>query len=262
MRRVYLSALAGLVASLVLLHAPQASSLTATLTLLCGAIAATAVAVANYRERVVLARRVRRLKDPATRRRALAETRAHVDRALLEGDPIQRERKLREALVPLLSAELWNEVATLARAARRSADRQQRPVSAWLAGIHALAELHRGDLDAAEAALAGQSLDKPWLMAIDAVRLALGGQPDRAMRRIAQLDSRGHLAVGARFQRDLAEVHALAALGRRSDARQRLEASLRRRDGVAQAAAQVEGPASALARSFGVGAGGPFRRPG
>ncbi|MEM9073441.1 MAG: hypothetical protein AAGE52_33355, partial [Myxococcota bacterium] len=226
-----------------------------SLALVCGAIATGALAFASYRERVVVQRLVLRLRDLKTRDATLRSLHFRVDQAVASRSEFRIEEALRFTLEPLIIAGLWDEVSALTRRAHHQETHSA--FGRWLAGVRALAELYRGELDAAEAVLAGLSLDDPWLAAVDALRLALTGRGDDALQRIADAGPSPNLAV--RYQRDLAEVHALAANGRRSEARQRIEASIRRNDGFVDAVLDLEGPASPIARAVVAGPAGPFR---
>lgn len=229
------------------------------LALVCGGIATGAVLIANFRDRVVVRSLVRRLRNPASRTDALADLHRRVAMAFASGDAFRREEAMRYALEPLIVAGLWDEVATLTTKypGPSSADA---PFWKWLAGVRALAELHRGDAEGAAEALEGVEVDQGWLGAVDALRLAVAGDGDAALARLETL--KGRIGVAARYQRDLAEVHALAATGKRDRAKALLEEHRDRDDGFLEAVVQLEGPASPIARAVIAGAAGPFRAAG
>ncbi len=174
--------------------------------------------------------------------------------AAARGDVIAFQEALRSALEPLIVLGEWSEVAWYASFAE-SRPNHREGFARWLRGVHALAEMHTGDLDAAAAALAGVTLDGPWLNTVDALRLALSGEGEAALARIEALPAR--LGRAARHQKDLAEVHALAGMGRRDDARKKLESM--RKDGSIESVLDPQGPASGMAASMIAGAEGPFR---
>lgn len=228
------------------------------LALVCGGAAAAAVFVASYRDTVVVRRLVRRLRDPARRPTTLAALRRRVDTALRTADPFRVEDAVRYAVEPLVAAGLWDEVGWFAAQVRSWSPRPT--FARWLAGVEALAELHRGDVEAAEAALERVEVSGPWLLAVDAYRLALAGEGEAAMTRLGAAPERAGLAV--QHQRRLTEIHALVSLGRRDDARRLLE-SMRREDPAALTPVlRPEGPASSLAAAVLAGGAGPFRAPG
>lgn len=222
---------------------------------MCGLIAAGSLLVSTYREQVVTRRLVKRLRDGGKRDAVLAELRARVKRAEAQGDGIVFEEALRQALEPLIIAGCWTEVAWLALFAQQARTRYRSGFGRWLKGVHALAELHGGDASAASDALKGVAIEGPWLCSIEALRLALGGEGKAALAMIDDLPEKVEGAVG--HQRRLAEVHALAGLGRRAEARERLDRM--RIDGMLEAALEPVGPASGMAADMLAGAAGPFR---
>ncbi len=236
----------------------RAAEPTLSLALVAGGVAAVAVAWANYRERIVIGRIVAALRDPERRDGAIAELRRKVDRAFQARDIGAIEDALRFAIEPLVITGFWDDVAAFA--SRATPDHVRPAFARWLAGVHALAELHRGELDEAEAALAAVEIEGSWLLAVDALRLAVQGDGEAALARLGPLPMK-KMGLAARFQRDLAQVHAWVAVGRRDEARTLLEAALERKDQpFLDAVVRLEGPASPLARSVLAGTGaGPFR---
>ena len=226
-----------------------------TLALVTGGFAAVSVLYATFREQVRVRRTIARLRDPDQRRQTVAYLRAKVLRAARAGDLVRLEDALRNALEPLLVVGLWDEVAELAE----QASAHHRPLFArWLAGVHALAELHRGDAEQAKRLLEGASVQGEWLTAIDALRLALGGEGEEALAKLGQHTKRPTYAIG--HQRRLARVHALAGLGRREEARGLLREMAD--EGVLEAALAPEGPATGMAAAMLAPEGGPFRASG
>lgn len=229
------------------------------LALVCGGIATGAVLIANFRDRFVVRSLARRLHDPNTRPDALAELHRRVAVAFQSGDSFRREEAMRYALEPLIIAGLWDEVAALTTQYPGPAS-PELPFWKWLAGVRALAELHRGNAPGAEVALQGVEIDQGWLGAIDALRLAVAGEGEASLERLESLQAR--MGIAARYQRDLAEVHALAATGKRDKAKTMLEEHREKKDGFLEAVVRLEGPASPIARSVIASASGPFRRAG
>ena len=84
-------------------------------------------------------------------------------------------------------------------------------------------------------------------MAIDALRLALDGEADKALAAIETLPEKRGLA--ADFQARLAHVHALVSLDRAQEARALLQAAREEDRTWLDAVIRLEGPASTLARS-------------
>ncbi len=228
------------------------------LALVVGGIATGAVLIASFRDRVVVRSLAKRLRDPKTRARALEELHRRVAIAFASGNAFRCEEAMRYALEPMIVAGLWDDVAALTT--QYQSPSSTGPFWSWLAGVRALAELHRGDAEAAEEALAGVQIDKGWLAAVDALRLAVAGDGDAAFARLESLQ--GRIGVAARYQRDLAEVHALAATGKRAQAKAILESRFAQQDGFLEAVVGLEGPASPIARSILAGASGPFRAAG
>ena len=225
------------------------------LALVCGGFAAASVLYATFREQVTVRRTVARLRDPHRRAETIERLRWEVIRAAQTGDLVRLEDALREALEPLLVVGLWDEVAELAD---HASPHHRTLFSRWLAGVHALAELHRGDPVRAHHLLQNATVEGPWLVAIDALRLALNEDGKGALERLG--DDPRRMSFAIRHQRRLARAHALAALGRRDEARDVLRAMAR--DDVLEAALAPEGPATALAADILAPAGGPFRATG
>jgi len=233
----------------------HASEVALTLALVCGAAAAAAVVVASYRDEIVVRRLVRQLRDPDRRARTLDLLSRRVRTAVASRDGFRIEEALRYAIEPLILAGCWDEVAQLASLATGW---NMRPAFLrWLAGVHALAELHRGDAEAAEEALSEVELEGPWLVAVDALRLAIAGEGEKALERLGDPPRRAGLAV--MHQRRLAEVHALVSVGRREEARVLLRQMRSDGDQELRSVLDPEGPASGLAASELGPAGGPFR---
>lgn len=228
------------------------------LALVVGGIATGAVLIASFRDRVVVRSLAKRLRNPKTRARALEDLHRRVAMAFSSGNAFRCEEAMRYALEPMIVAGLWDDVAALTM--QYQSPSSTGPFWSWLAGVRALAELHRADAEAAEEALAGIQIDKGWLAAVDALRLAVAGDGDAAFERLKSLQ--GRIGVAARYQRDLAEVHALAATGKRDQAKSILEKRFAEQDGFLEAVVALEGPASPIARSILAGASGPFRAAG
>lgn len=226
-----------------------------TLALVTGGFAAASVLYATFREQVVVRRTVARLRDPDKRQQTLERLRAKVVNAAKTGDLVRLEDSLRAALEPLLVVGLWDEVSELAEYA---SVHHRTLFSRWLAGVHALAELHRGDPEQAKKLLDGANVQGDWLIAVDALRLALAGDGDEALAKLGDGPKRPTFAI--RHQRRLARVHALAAQGRRDDARALLREMAD--DGVLEAALAPEGPATGMAAAMLAPDGGPFRASG
>lgn len=233
----------------------HASEVVLTLALVSGAAAAAAVLFASYREQIVVRRLVSELRDPTRRPRAVARLRRRVDVALVGGDAARIEDAIRFAVEPLIIAGCWDDVDWFARHARggRIAFRK------WMAGVHALAHLHAGDAPAAAVALADVPLEGPWLLAVDAMRLAFDGRGDEALERLGAPPRKAGLAILHQWR--LAEAHALAAAGRREEALARLRAMKEDGTDVLASVLDPAGPASGLAASLLAGGGGPFRAP-
>ncbi|MEM1416716.1 MAG: hypothetical protein AAGH15_17595 [Myxococcota bacterium] len=236
----------------------RTSEVALALALVCGGAAAAAVLVASYRETIVVRRLVGQLRDPKQREKTLALLRRRVERALRTADPFRVEDAVRFAVEPLVAVGLWDEVGWFAAQVRSWSPRPT--FARWLAGVEALAELHRGDVRAAEAALERVEVRGPWLVAVDAYRLALGGDGEGALERLGTAPERVGLAV--RHQRRLAKVHALAAAGRRDETRALLETMRREDPATLNPVLHPEGPASSLAAAVLAGGPGPFRAPG
>ena len=226
-----------------------------SLALVCGGFAAASLVYATFRETVLVKRTVAHLRDPARRAVTLERLRQRVRLAERSQDLTRLEDTLREALEPLLIVGLWDEVAELAE---RASPHHRAPFAQWLAGVHALAELYRGDSAHAAALLAEAEVKGPWLVAIDALRLALAGDGTGALDRLGDEPKRPSFAI--RHQRRLARAHALAAVGRREEARKLLVSM--RNEGTVEAALAPEGPASPLAAQLLSPAAGPFRAAG
>lgn len=223
-----------------------------TLALVTGGFAAASVLYATFREQVVVRRTIARLRDPDKRQQTIDRLRAKVTSAAQIGDLVRLEDSLRQALEPLLVVGLWDEVAELAE---HASPHHRTLFARWLAGVHALAELHRGDAAEAERLLSAASVHGAWLTAIDALRLALAGDGEAALQTLGEGPKRPTFAI--RHQRRLARVHALAALGRREEARALLREMADER--VLEAALAPEGPATGMAAAMLAPAGGPFR---
>ena len=200
-------------------------------------------------------RTIARLRDPDKRQQTLDRLRGQVQRAAQTGDLVRLEDALRHALEPLLVVGLWDEVAELAE---HASSHHRTLFARWLAGVHALAELHRGDAEEAQRLLDGASVQGPWLIAIDALRLALAGEGEEALAKLGDGPKRPTFAI--RHQRRLARVHALAGLGRREEARALLREMAD--DKVLESALAPEGPATGLAAAMLAPEGGPFRASG
>jgi len=226
-----------------------------TLALVTGGFAAASVLYATFREQVVVRRTVAKLRDPDKREQTLSRLRASVKSAAQTGDLVRLEDSLRQAVEPLLVVGLWDEVAELAE---HASPHHRTLFSRWLAGVHALAELHRGDPEEAKRLLDGASVKGPWLTSVDALRLALAGEGDEALALLGDPPRRPSYAI--RHQRRLARVHALAALGRRDEARTLLREMAG--DQVLEAALAPEGPATGMAAAMLAPDGGPFRASG
>ncbi len=226
-----------------------------TLALVTGGFAAASVLYATFREQVVVRRTVARLRDPDKRAETVQRLRRQVASAAQTGDLVRLEDSLRQALEPLLVVGLWDEVSELAEYA---SPHHRTLFSRWLAGVHALAELHRGDPDEAKRLLDQGQVHGPWLTAVDALRLALAREGEEALAKLGDGPKRPSYAI--KHQRRVARVHALAALGRRDEARKLLRQMAD--DDVLEAALSPEGPATGMAASMLSPAGGPFRASG
>ena len=229
-----------------------------SLALVCGGAAAASLLYATYREHVVIRRTIARLRDPEQRERTLARLRAKVFAATRSGDTIRVEEALRSALEPLLVVGLWDEVNELAALAGDNRSYRQ-PFARWLAGVHALAQLHRGNNVDASAILEATPIEGPWLIAVDALRRALAGDGDGALQRLGDGPRRPSYAIV--HQRRLARAHAYVASGKRDQAREILKAM--QEDGVLEAVLAPEGPASGIAAELlSASEAGPFRAAG
>lgn len=247
--------------ALLWLRPVRAFEPTLTLALLTTGVAASAVAWAHYRDKIVIGRAVRALRDPNRRADTIAKMRARVAAAYRSQSVGMIEDALRRALEPLVIVGFWDDVVAFAKLA--DLDVLRSAFARWLGGVHALAEMHRGDLDAAAAILARVEVTGSWLVAIDALRLALSDEPEDAQRAIDALEGlppkRG---IAADFQARLARVHALVTLGRTDEARALIAAARGEDQVFLDALVRLEGPASTLARSaLAADVGdGPFRR--
>ncbi|MAQ16168.1 MAG: hypothetical protein CMN30_15430 [Sandaracinus sp.] len=226
-----------------------------SLALVCGGFAAASLAYATFRETVLVRRTVARLRDPKRRAVTVEQLRQRVSLAAASGDIGRLEDTLREVLEPLLVVGLWDEVAEFAE---HASPHHRALFARWLAGVHALAELHRGDTERARSLLEGAEVTGEWLGAIDALRLALTGDGEAALERLG--DEPRKLSFAIKHQRQLARAHALAGVGRRDEAREVLRAM--ERQGLVEAALAPEGPATPLAAQLVGPNGGPFRAPG
>ena len=218
-----------------------------SLTLLCGGAAILTVAYASYREHVLTVRTVRRLRDDKSYPAVLAQLKRRV---VTNADVHGREEAVREALEALILAGRWDDVPWFV--ARASETRRVR-FARWVQGVSALASIRAGDLDAARAALASVGIEGPWLISIDALRLALGGHGQEALDRLGDEPEVSNAAIA--HHRWLAEVHGLTALGRREEAARMMS----RCPEWLQSVVDIEGPATSLAIGLLHADDGPFR---